>query len=64
MKQKYIGIKVQGIDHWLWFKQTCVTRDTSGFKGVEGWGKDGAYTNIEIPCNLIEGEIESDCPQY
>ena len=46
---KYLAIKVRGLPHWIWFetKQTVEVSDT--FKGSNGWGKNGAQTDVEVP---------------
>lgn len=61
---KYIAIKVKGLNHWLWFDTTKVTRDSGIFIGKGGWGKSGAFTEIKIEERYISGEIESTDLQY
>lgn len=61
---KFIAIKVQGIDHWVWFEKIKVTEGATHFEGTEGWGKYGALTNINVKKSQIEGRIESDTLQY
>ena len=61
---KYIAIKVDGLNHWLWFKSEEVTEKDSRFIGLSGWGEDGNYTEIDIDANEIIGRIHSDCAQY
>jgi len=61
---KYIAIKVDGLNHWLWFETEKVTEKDGRFIGLAGWGEDGNYTEIDIDTNEILGRIHSDFPQY
>ena len=61
---KYIAIKVEGINHWFWFLSEKVTRKDGHFSGKDGWGKGGAYTNLEIKESFIVGELLSEDLQY
>jgi hypothetical protein len=61
---EYTAIKLKSLNFWLWFKTAKTTKENGKFVGVEGWGKGGAFTNIKVNENEIEGEIESDSPQY
>ena len=40
-KQKYTAIKLNGLDHWIWFDNDDVSEDGVMFKGSSGWGKGG-----------------------
>lgn len=61
---KYIAIKVRGLDVWFWFEKTKVIRKEGMFVGTEGWGKGGACTNIKINDCFIDGELQSESLQY
>lgn len=61
---KYIAVKVKGIEHWFWFESAKVTRNGGIFVGKDGWGKGGAYTNLSIKEEMIEGELQSEDLQY
>jgi len=61
---KYIAIKVEDFNHWLWFKAEKVTEKNGRFIGLAGWGLNGNYTEIDIEIGFIEGRIHSDHPQY
>lgn len=61
---KYTAIKVQGMAHWLWFENSKIERKDGKFIGKAGWGKGGAFTEIDIWERLIEGTILSDTTQY
>lgn len=62
--KKYIAIKLQGFDHWIWFETAKTKREHGEFEGRHGWGKAGAFTEIKTQARLIEGEIFSDTLQY
>jgi hypothetical protein len=64
VQNKFIAIKVQGINHWIWFALSNVTKENNRFIGKSGWGKGGAFTEIEVSENKIEGVIHSDELQY
>ncbi len=61
---KYIAIKVVGIDHYIWFEKTKTKIKNGYFIGVGGWGKNGAYTDIKVKTKDIVSEIESASLQY
>jgi len=61
---KYIGIKIKGLDHWLWFEKSKVSEASLYFCATEGWGKDGEVTSIGVDTNLIEGRITSNALQF
>ncbi len=60
----YVGIKPHGLGHWLWFKREAITRESGYFEGRNGWGLNGDCTSVRLMESLIEGEIESESPQY
>lgn len=60
----YIGIKVRGLPHFVWFEEGKFSSDGIFFYGHEGWGKDGAPTDIECRIVEINSVIHSDSPQY
>jgi len=62
--REYTGIKVSGMNHWLWFKSANIKEESGQFIGRAGWGDGGAFTEIECAANLIEGRVNSDTPQY
>lgn len=62
--QKYIGIKVKGINHWIWFATKNSEITNFHFIGKGGWGKNGAFTNVDVPTEEIIGTIYSESPQY
>ena len=62
--RKYIAVKVKGISHWFWFLSENVTRQNGQFVGKDGWGKGGAYTNLDVKESCIEGELNSEKLQY
>jgi hypothetical protein len=61
---KYTAFKVAGLDHWLWFETTNVKRDGVQIVAVDGWGKNGHKTDLEIDSNQVQGVITSDELQY
>lgn len=58
-EEKYIAIKIQYLKHWLWFQTEKTSEDGDTFRGWDGWGDGGAYTNIEISTSLIQGRIKT-----
>lgn len=64
MKNKYTAIKVKGINHWFWFECEKFETVNHEITGKAGWGKGGAYTDLTISTNLVEGQIFSDALQY
>ncbi len=63
-KSKYLAIKVEGLPHWLWFDRSKTSVEDGIFTGVQGWGEDGAQTDIECDVTLIKSEIASESLQY
>jgi hypothetical protein len=63
-KKKYTAIKVMGIDHWFWFEMVNVKVEDGLVNATGGWGKGGAYTDLNISDKLFEGQIYSDTLQY
>ena len=61
---KYLAIKVEGIQHWIWFKKGHAKVENGKFTGKNGRGKGGAATDIKIDECRIIGRIESDALQY
>jgi len=61
---KYLAIKVQGLNYWIWFETSKVKEENGNFEGKGGWGKEGAFTEITVPLTLIEGRIYSDALRY
>lgn len=61
---KYLAVKIQGIQHWLWFERAKTVRAAGQFSGHDGWGKGGTPTEIITDEKLIEAEIASDQLQY
>lgn len=61
---KYLAVKVEGIEHWFWFLSSKVSRENGRFIGSEGWGKDGAFSSLDVDENIIIGTIESEELQY
>ena len=59
-KQKYIGIKLNGMSHWLWFETKETYSEGGNFVGSNGWGKNGSLTNIVVKEHEINGVIYSD----
>lgn len=59
-KEKYIAIKINHLNHWLWFEAEKTSDDGDTFKGWDGWGYRGCYTNIEISKRLIQGTIKTE----
>lgn len=45
-KEKYIAIKINHLNHWLWFETEKISDDGDTFKGWDGWGC--------IRCNTTE----------
>ena len=52
-----IGIRVRGIDHWLWFKQKSITEKDGWFEGSDGKYAGGECA-IRIPSSAIVGRVE------
>jgi len=61
---KYIAIKVKGFDHYIWFELSNTSREDGNFLGIQGWGKNGAFTEISVPVSEIISEIKSSELQY
>lgn len=61
---KYTAVKVVGFNHWFWFETSKVSREDGKFVGKDGWGQRGAYTNLTVNEDHIEGEISSEALQY
>ena len=64
MDERYIAIKLTGLDHWLWFEEEKTSEEKGVFIGKTGWGKGGAFTEIEVNSDEIIGRINSDTLQY
>lgn len=60
----FIAVKVEAFPHWIWFSREGVTEEADQFIGVNGWGKDGAMTDLDVPAHMIQGRIESSELQY
>ena len=63
-KGKYIGIKVDGLNHYLWFSTKKVVEYLGIFCGDDGWGKEGALTHIKVHSRDIKSIIYSESLQY
>jgi hypothetical protein len=62
--RKYVAIKPKGLNRYIWFKTENVSCESDVFLGQNGWGKNGALTNIKCNTNEIESYIYSDELQY
>lgn len=63
-KSKYTAVKICGFNRWYWFKTDSILEEGGQFKGAGGWGKGGAYTDLTVNSDLIEGRVTSECLQY
>lgn len=61
---KYIAFKLEGLSFWVWFDQKKVTRSSDRVVAKDGWGKEGDATNINVPLDLIQAEMESEVLGY
>jgi len=61
---KYVAIKLIHFPYWLWFKKENVKEGPNYFNGVEGLGRNGAHTTIDVDVNSIVGRINSDSLMY
>ena len=61
---KYIGIKVIGLDHYLWFEIEKINESEGKFVGLDGWGHRGSHTHIDVEVGDITSKIHSDTLQY
>ena len=61
---KYVAVKVEGYQRWLWFKRENVTRDGGRYIGKGGWGLNGAHTEIDVDERLVQGEMASEGLQH
>jgi hypothetical protein len=59
-QKEFIAIKVEGIDHWLWFEKKDVEINGQSFSGKRGWGKNRTITDIETSTDQITSVIYSD----
>ena len=64
MQTKYIALKVEGIEHWLWFDKKYVQEENGEITAKNGWGKGGAFTNLSCKVRYVTGRIESESLQY
>jgi len=64
LKNKYVAIKLRDFNYYIWFATENVTEDQSNFKGLGGWGKGGAFTNIECKTTEIISWVYSSDLQY
>lgn len=64
LNRKYIAVKPKGFKYYIWFKTAEVIHDLGCFIGKNGWGKDGALTNIKCNASEIDSFIYSDELQY
>ena len=62
--KKYVAIKPNGFNYYIWFETEKVIHDLGCFVGRDGWGKGGALTNIKCNANEIDSYIYSDVLQY
>ena len=63
-KSEYIAVKIKGFRHYIWFERKKVSEGGGKFVGLDGWGKDGHNTTIEVSAHEIEGKIFSNNLQY
>ncbi len=61
---KYIAIKLNGLNHYLWFETRHYFYEKDVFVGLNGWGKGGCRTNVKCNKNEINSYIYSDSLQY
>ena len=61
---KYIAVKLKGLNHFIWFRTSKVITSLGCFIGKNGWGKNGALTNLKCYEKDIEAYIYSDELQY
>ena len=62
--RKYAAVKIAGFDHFVWFVTENISINEITFTGKSGWGKGGAFTNIECKVHEISSIIYSDELQY
>ena len=60
MSKKYIGIRLEGLEYWLWFKYSDVEDGPIEFCGKDGWGKGGCEVDVAVNSRQILGRIYSD----
>lgn len=61
----YIGIKVAGLNHWLWFKKSEVKNESGTFTGTDGWGESGCHIKtFSVLEKWIDGKMESKNLMY
>ena len=60
VKTAYVGLKIDGVRSWLWFKPGSIKEEGGRVVATGGWGQGGAYTSLDVPASLVRGRIESD----
>ena len=63
-QHKYIAIKLDGAEHFVWFEKCKTVEGLGVFDGKDGWGKGGAHTNVKARSSQIVARIESESLQY
>jgi len=61
---EYLAVRVAGLGHFLWFQRAQVTEADGYFCGLNGWGPDGARTQLLCAVVDIEARIDSDALPY
>lgn len=63
-KTAYVGVKIRGLDHFVWFEHGKYWESATDFAGCDGWGLNGALTHLGGAVDQIEARIHSDALQY
>lgn len=64
MDSPFVGIRVKGLNHYLWFEKGTFDITPTHFQGKDGWGKGGANTSISCQLQEIKSVIHSEEAQY
>lgn len=61
---KYVAVKLKSFNYYIWFKVDETHYEDNTFVGLNGWGKNGAYTNLRCNKDEIVSYIYSKELQY
>lgn len=59
-KTKYVALKIDGLNAWLWFKCDAVIEADGRVVAKAGWGRDGAYSELNVPVAMVLARLYSD----
>ena len=61
---KFVALKIDGLKYWVWFEIEKVKEADGRVVGKSGWGKNGEFTEIDVPDGMIKARIYSRTLAY